>query len=117
MIESVIALLDFLMTMKGRKFAVLGNMYELGSQSVEYHKRIIKHAIEIGLYGLIVFGSGPEVEAMYSEGSAMKYIQLASKPEEAFFILRKWLIPGDFLLLKASRKVALERLIPLLKEL
>ncbi len=113
--ESVLALLDFLMTKNGRKFAVLGNMYELGSQSVQQHVQVIEHAVEIGITGLIVFGNGPEVEAMFLAGSTLSYIDLVSSPEEAFYLLKKWLKPGDYLLLKASRKVALERLIPLLK--
>jgi UDP-N-acetylmuramoyl-tripeptide--D-alanyl-D-alanine ligase len=38
-----------------------------------------------------------------------------STPEEAAIPLLEWLEPGDRLLLKASRGVALERLIPLLE--
>ena len=115
--ESVIALLNYLITMKGRRFAVFGNMYELGSESLNSHKLIVMHAVKLGITGLIVCGVGPDVEAMYKECEYLRYIELVSTPEEAFLILRKWLRPGDFLLLKASRKVALERLVPLLKAL
>ena len=90
-------------------------MYELGLQSIHYHKLIVEHAVKIGITGLIVFGVGPEVEVMLLEGRSLRYIELVSTPEEAFILLKEWLRPGDFLLLKASRKVALERLIPLLK--
>jgi UDP-N-acetylmuramoyl-tripeptide--D-alanyl-D-alanine ligase len=38
-------------------------------------------------------------------------------PQQAAEPLRHWLRPGDALLLKASRGVALERLIPLLPKL
>jgi len=38
-----------------------------------------------------------------------------SNPAEAAPLLREWLAPGDQLLLKASRGVALEQLIPLLE--
>jgi UDP-N-acetylmuramoyl-tripeptide--D-alanyl-D-alanine ligase len=37
-------------------------------------------------------------------------------PEQAAEPLSQWLEPGDVLLLKASRGVALERLIPLLPQ-
>ncbi|PTU00519.1 UDP-N-acetylmuramyl peptide synthase, partial [Pseudomonas sp. HMWF031] len=36
-------------------------------------------------------------------------------PEDAALPLRGWLKPGDTVLLKASRGVALERLIPVLR--
>ncbi len=115
--ESVSALLDFLKTKKGRRFAVLGNMYELGSESVTYHKKIVEHAVHTGLTGLIVCGRGDEVDAMVLAGINLSYVELVSTPEEAFDVIKKWLRPGDYLLLKASRKVALDRLIPLIKGL
>jgi UDP-N-acetylmuramoyl-tripeptide--D-alanyl-D-alanine ligase len=40
-----------------------------------------------------------------------------NQPEQALEPLSAWLDPGDVVLLKASRGVALERLIPLLPNL
>jgi UDP-N-acetylmuramoyl-tripeptide--D-alanyl-D-alanine ligase len=39
-----------------------------------------------------------------------------ASPEQAAPPLEQWLQPGDCLLLKASRGVALERLLPLLEQ-
>jgi UDP-N-acetylmuramoyl-tripeptide--D-alanyl-D-alanine ligase len=39
-----------------------------------------------------------------------------ASPEQAAAPLGQWLQPGDCLLLKASRGVALERLLPLLEQ-
>ncbi|MEA5416156.1 UDP-N-acetylmuramyl peptide synthase, partial [Synechococcus sp. BA-132 BA5] len=42
-------------------------------------------------------------------------LQRAASPEAAAAVLLEWLQPGDRVLLKASRGVALERAIPLLE--
>jgi UDP-N-acetylmuramoyl-tripeptide--D-alanyl-D-alanine ligase len=43
-------------------------------------------------------------------------LAVVASPEQAAAPLAEWLAPGDVLLLKASRGVALERLLPLLEE-
>ncbi|MGA0215823.1 MAG: UDP-N-acetylmuramyl peptide synthase, partial [Vulcanococcus sp.] len=43
-------------------------------------------------------------------------VLVVERPEDAAGALQQWLLAGDVLLLKASRGVALERLIPLLPE-
>jgi UDP-N-acetylmuramoyl-tripeptide--D-alanyl-D-alanine ligase len=51
------------------------------------------------------------------EGAAgLERLVRVARPEEALEPLLGWLQPGDALLLKASRGVALERLLPLLQE-
>ena len=114
--ESVMAAVDLLATKPGRRFAVLGNMLELGIKSVDLHREVIDYALKKGLDGLVIFVKGPEAEVMQEAANSLKYVEVASSPEEAFFILKNWLRSGDFLLLKASRQVALERLLPLLKD-
>ncbi|KGG15376.1 MULTISPECIES: UDP-N-acetylmuramoyl-tripeptide--D-alanyl-D-alanine ligase [unclassified Prochlorococcus] len=114
--ESVIASLDLLVTKPGRHFAVLGKMYELGDHSIDYHKLVVKHAVRIGLKGVVICATAPESKEMYLAAKPLQYVELVSKPEEAFKYLKKWLKTGDHLLLKASRKVSLEKLLPLLVE-
>ena len=53
---------------------------------------------------------------MERAASPLDRFALVETPEQAAQSLNTWLQPGDTLLLKASRGVALERLIPLLKE-
>ena len=114
--ESVMAAVDLLATKPGRKFAVLGNMFELGVKSVDLHREVVDYAVKKGLDGLVIFVNGPEAEAMQGAANSLKYVEVVFSPEKAFFILKNWLRCGDFLLLKASRQVALERLLPLLKD-
>ena len=78
--------------------------------------KVVDYAVKKGLDGLVIFVKGPEAEAMQGAANSLKYVEVVSSPEEAFFILKNWLKSGDFLLLKASRQVSLERLLPLLKD-
>ncbi len=114
--ESVKAALDFLVTKPGRHFAVLGAMLELGQESIAMHREIAEYAVHVGLDGIVIFGYGDEQMAMATTASAIKNFAITSEPKEAVSILKSWLISGDFVLLKASRDVALERLLPLFYE-
>lgn len=114
--EAVFAALDLLAQQPGRRFAVLGTMLELGESSIELHQAVVSRAVQLGLDGLVAVASGAEASAMQRAAESMDRFALAESPELAAEVLNQWLQPGDTLLLKASRGVALERLIPLLQE-
>ena len=114
--EAVLAALDLLAQQPGRRFAVLGTMLELGTSSIELHEAIVARAIQLGLDGLVAVASGEEAAAMQQAATSLERFALVESPELASETLNQWLQPGDKLLLKASRGVALERLIPLLKQ-
>jgi UDP-N-acetylmuramoyl-tripeptide--D-alanyl-D-alanine ligase len=115
--EAVLAALELLASQPGRRFAVLGTMLELGEQSVDLHRRVAERAAALGLDGLVVVSSGAEAEAMAAAAQGLPRLAVVAEPEQAAGPLGDWLQPGDVLLLKASRGIALERLIPLLPEL
>jgi len=54
---------------------------------------------------------------MAGAAQALKQLALAATPAEAAGVVQPWLACGDSLLLKASRGVALEQLIPRLAAL
>ena len=112
--EAVLAALDLLAAQSGRRFAVLGQMLELGDRSVGLHADVAARAAALNLDGLIVVASEPEATAMLQAAASLKRLLVVSTPEAAAEPLHHWLQPDDVLLLKASRGVALERLIPLL---
>jgi UDP-N-acetylmuramoyl-tripeptide--D-alanyl-D-alanine ligase len=112
----VLAALDLLAAQPGRRFAVLGTMLELGDQSLELHQRVAARAAALGLDGLVIVDAGAEGAAMAEAAAAVPRLVVVSTPEQAAAPLLHWLVPGDVLLLKASRGVALERLIPLLPQ-
>ena len=115
-LEAVLAALDLLAAQPGRRFAVLGTMLELGEQSVALHRRVAERVAALGLDGLVVVSQGAEAEAMAAAAAPLKRLAVVAQPEQAAAPLAAWLQRGDVLLLKASRGVALERLIPLLPE-
>lgn len=104
----------------GRKIAVLGEMREMGSYSETGHRTVGKAAAELPVDLLYAFGK----EASYIALSAIEngvpvdrvgcYEDL-NAPEAIADALKATVKTGDVLLFKASRAVALERVIALLK--
>ena len=115
--EAVLAALELLAAQPGRRFAVLGTMLELGERSLELHQEVAARAVQLGLDGLVLVDGGAEGKAMAEVAASLPHLQLVSNPEDAAAPLAAWLNSGDVLLLKASRGVALEQLIPLLPRL
>jgi UDP-N-acetylmuramoyl-tripeptide--D-alanyl-D-alanine ligase len=115
--EAVLAALDLLASQGGRRFAVLGTMLELGEQSEALHRQVADRARERGLDGLVVVAAGREAAVMAEAAAGLPRLAVVESPEQAAGPLAQWLAPGDVLLLKASRGVALERLLPFLEGL
>ena len=113
--EAVMATIDMVAEQQGRSFAVLGPMLELGSFALRWHQRIGEYVARRGFAGLVVVDDGPLGDALVAgAGQALPVVQVA-EPQAALKPVLGWLTPADHLLLKASRGVALERLIPLLQ--
>ena len=112
--EAVLAALDLLASRPGRRFAVLGTMLELGDQSLALHQQVAERARALALDGLVIVDRAEEGRVMESAAAGLPRIARVDHPAAALDPLRSWLQPGDQLLLKASRGVALEQLLPLL---
>lgn len=121
--ESMRAALDFCASLKtaGRKIYVLGDMLELGEKSREEHEKIGKCAAHEKAYGIIFVGSEMSIayEAAVSEGfTNATYVDSAS--DEAIKRISELICnlsdEGSTVLLKASRGIALERVIPLISD-
>jgi UDP-N-acetylmuramoyl-tripeptide--D-alanyl-D-alanine ligase len=93
-----------------RAVAVLGEMLELGDGAVREHDAIGRAAVRLGVDRLVVVGDGEAVQAMrdaaQSEGGS---VTLVHDVDGAVAVLVDELIPGDVVLVKASRSVGLER--------
>ena len=118
--EAMLAALDLLasqpLAVGAARYAVLGTMLELGESSLALHRRVAERARNLGLEGLVIVDGGAEGAAMLEAAAGLERLVRVARPEEALEPLLGWLRPGDALLLKASRGVALERLLPLLQE-
>lgn len=102
---SVKAGLVWLAAQPGRKWAVLGEMLELGEEALKLHLEVAEEAARLGLRPLYV-GSHAKAQAALG-GEAVETL------EEALLWLKERVGPGDLVYLKASRGVGLERILEL----
>jgi UDP-N-acetylmuramoyl-tripeptide--D-alanyl-D-alanine ligase len=79
---------------------------------VALHRQVAERAVACGIDGLVLVMAGAEADAMAEAAATLPRLQRVDTPEQAVPVLSAWLQPGDTLLLKASRGVALERLLP-----
>jgi UDP-N-acetylmuramoyl-tripeptide--D-alanyl-D-alanine ligase len=94
-----------------RSWAVLGEMGELGEDSVTEHDRIGRLAVRLDISRLVVVGSGRPMSAMHHgavmEGSWGSESVMVADADAALALLRAELEPGDVVLVKASNAVGL----------
>jgi UDP-N-acetylmuramoyl-tripeptide--D-alanyl-D-alanine ligase len=112
---SFTAALDLLAAVRGKRRAVVvaGTMRELGEASGQLHRGVAEQIVDARPDVVAAIGDfAPAFEGL--KGSLPKQaLVTGGTPEEIAGPLRERLAPGDVVLLKASRGVQLERLIPL----
>jgi UDP-N-acetylmuramoyl-tripeptide--D-alanyl-D-alanine ligase len=95
-----------------RTWAVLGEMRELGEDSLDEHDAVGRLAVRLNISTLVAVG-GREAACMElgarNEGSWGEESVLVSDADAAIGLLRERVGPGDVVLVKASRSVGLER--------
>jgi UDP-N-acetylmuramoyl-tripeptide--D-alanyl-D-alanine ligase len=95
----------------GRGWAVLGEMAELGDESISEHDRIGRLAVRLDVSRLIVVGTGRSMRAMHHgavmEGSWAGEATMVDDADAALALLRAELKPGDVVLVKASNAAGL----------
>ena len=99
------------MDVPGRRVAVLGSMLELGERSAAIHRETLSELLHTDLDRIIVTGAF----AQAAEGLADDRIDAVADPGELARRLPRLIESGDAVLLKASRGVRLERLIPVIE--
>jgi UDP-N-acetylmuramoyl-tripeptide--D-alanyl-D-alanine ligase len=87
-----------------RRVAILGDMLELGPDEREYHLQIGEHAAQVGVELLVTVG--PLAVAMTDRFDGE--CQSVADAGEAAALVGELLAPGDVVLVKGSRGVALE---------
>ena len=113
---SVEAALDLLAGLPGRHVAVLGEMLELGDGHDEGH-RAVGAAAAVVVDSLIVVGADARgiVDGAVAAGLDVARIQHVPDAESAVDALRPRLQDGDTVLVKASRGLALDRVVDALR--
>jgi UDP-N-acetylmuramyl pentapeptide synthase len=93
-------------------------MLELGEGAEASHRAIGEEAVTLGLAGLAVVGSlGAKIaEAATAAGLPASRATVFDDPEAAAQAVASWSAPGDWILVKASRGVRLERAVEALRK-
>lgn len=119
---SVEVLSKFHDTNGGRTIAVLGDMRELGEHSKELHMEVGEFVATRSVTNLVTFGAQAQNIALGAVNGGMKAENISINPNtenaaDTARVLYSLLGSGDTVLFKASRAVALERVIEELKAL
>jgi UDP-N-acetylmuramyl pentapeptide synthase len=106
---AVHAALAVLRGVRGRRVAVLGDMLELGSLSVGAHEAVGADAAK-SADALVAVGELAAGIAAAAERNGLRDVHRAADGGEALVRLRQLLRPGDTVLVKGSRALALDKL-------
>lgn len=112
---AVHAALALLRSLPGRRVAVLGDMRELGTLSADAHEDVGRDA---AASAELVIGVGDLAATIVAAARAAGHpaAHPAADAAEALVLLRRLLRPGDTVLVKGSRALALDRLADALVE-
>jgi UDP-N-acetylmuramoyl-tripeptide--D-alanyl-D-alanine ligase len=97
---------------KGRAIAVLGDMLELGDFSVEAHQHIGQRVEELSIDFLLALGEEAPVlvESAMRHGLDSEKARIVESHREAISILKKMVRDGDWILVKGSRRMGMEKI-------
>jgi UDP-N-acetylmuramoyl-tripeptide--D-alanyl-D-alanine ligase len=111
---SAIAAIEFLdaLTGAGQKVLILGGMLELGAWSDRLHDAVVRRALDS--HADIIAGMGDFAAALARAADGDKRVVTAQDVPDLWEAIRHQLQPGAAILLKASRGVRLERIVPLI---
>jgi UDP-N-acetylmuramoyl-tripeptide--D-alanyl-D-alanine ligase len=101
----------------GRAVAALGDMLELGTGAEKAHRELGRQAAQAGLDFLVIYGNHRHDVATGAKEAGLPASHLfpVATKEEGARLLRDFLQPGDWLLVKGSRSMQMENIIDLLK--
>jgi UDP-N-acetylmuramoyl-tripeptide--D-alanyl-D-alanine ligase len=101
-----------------RRVAVLGEMRELGDYAEEAHREIGREAARLGVTVLVAVGSWARTltQGALASPSPPAEIHCVASAAEALELLRGCCADGDWVLVKGSRGMAMERVVEGLRE-
>lgn len=116
--ESMTVALATLQQMRagGRKIFVAGDMLELGAQAPELHRQVGALAVRTEVDRLYACGENAAALAAGARKEGMQPAEtVTGSREEILEDLKGWLQPGDWVLVKGSRGMAMEKVVEGLK--
>lgn len=115
--EAALAALDILKQIKvdeeGNRYAVLGDMLEIGAYTEEGHQLVGKRLVDNGIQRLITVGERARdiIRGAKDAGLDDDYIFHFDKSEEAGKFLQNRIKAGDVILVKGSQGVRMEKIV------
>ena len=110
--DSCMAALNLLSEMEGRRIAVLGDMLELGSFEEAGHRKVGCRVAETADLFVAVGRMAPIMaEEAIQCGMPPEVVYTVPDNEAAINLLKKLLVPGDFVLIKGSRGMHMEDIV------
>lgn len=107
---SMLAALDLLSELRGRRVALLGEMRELGAAEEDGHRRVGERAASC-CDVLVVAGERARPLAEAAGAAGLRDVRFLGSSEFAAEMLRRELKEGDHLLVKASRAMGFEAVV------
>jgi UDP-N-acetylmuramoyl-tripeptide--D-alanyl-D-alanine ligase len=104
-----IALDNFSQISGGFKIAILGDMFELGEEAANEHKKIAEYAIGLGLNSVYLVG-----ENFYNTTFKNYEVRYFKSFEDLAIMIKSSVFENQTILIKGSRGMALERALDLL---
>jgi UDP-N-acetylmuramyl pentapeptide synthase len=98
--------------------AVLGDMLELGDTEDQEHQAIGRELAALGIRRLITLGERAREIARAAQAAGVPHVQVVHVDDiqGAARLAASWTAPGDWILVKASRGMRLERVVEALRE-
>ncbi len=109
--ESTLAALELLSDLEGRKVAVLGDMLELGQYEREGHERVGALAAEVADV-LVTVGQRARIIAETARKNGLDVVTECDSSAAALDYLRENLNADDVVLVKGSRAMYMENIVP-----
>jgi UDP-N-acetylmuramoyl-tripeptide--D-alanyl-D-alanine ligase len=98
---------------EGRAIAVLGDMLELGNFTKEAHEQLGEKVSELSIDFLLALGEEAPivVESAIRHGFPLERVRVVESHSEAISILKQMIQNGDWILVKGSRRMAMEKIV------
>ncbi len=95
----------------GRRIAVLGQMSELGAESIRGHEEVGRTAASLGIDQLVALGEGSAAIAAAAQAAGLTNSKMVESAEEAAELLGAVTQAGDLVLVKGSRAARTEQVL------
>ncbi|MBO6178398.1 MAG: UDP-N-acetylmuramoyl-tripeptide--D-alanyl-D-alanine ligase [Selenomonadaceae bacterium] len=102
-------------TYRGRKIALLGDMFELGKEEEAAHKKVGEEVAEFGIDVLITLGERAKLIAKGAKSKGVTNVTSVNTHIEAADALKEIIKRGDTVLIKGSRGMEMEKVLEFMK--